>query len=101
MNFAVMAHEPLSVSLADLHAVDKRGKWWLVGSAWAGDPLVERQTAQPSSSSSKSKTAAGKSAGVGMKEGGREAGREGTGTKKTEEDALFKLARKTWDEYGG
>lgn len=23
--------------------MDKRGKWWLVGSAWAGDPLVDRQ----------------------------------------------------------
>lgn len=33
----------MNVSLEDLRNVDKRGKWWLVGSAWAGDPLVDRQ----------------------------------------------------------
>jgi nucleolar MIF4G domain-containing protein 1 len=37
-----MAHEPLRVSLDDLHSSEKRGKWWLVGSAWNGDPLVDR-----------------------------------------------------------
>ncbi|KAH9068370.1 hypothetical protein EDB83DRAFT_2376106 [Lactarius deliciosus] len=30
----LVAHEPLR---------DTRGKWWLVGAAWSGDPLVERQ----------------------------------------------------------
>lgn len=39
----VIAREPLNVSLADLHSSEKRGKWWLVGAAWAGDPLVEAQ----------------------------------------------------------
>ncbi|KAH9178229.1 hypothetical protein EDB89DRAFT_2111852 [Lactarius sanguifluus] len=39
----LVAHEPLRVSLADLHSADTRGKWWLVGAAWSGDPLVERQ----------------------------------------------------------
>jgi nucleolar MIF4G domain-containing protein 1 len=39
----VFSHEPINVSLADLRAADKRGKWWLVGSAWAGDPLAERE----------------------------------------------------------
>lgn len=29
------------MSLDDLHASDKKGKWWLVGSAWSGDPLVD------------------------------------------------------------
>ncbi len=33
----------MNVSLADLHTSDKRGKWWLVGAAWAGDPLIEAQ----------------------------------------------------------
>ncbi|KAJ3149208.1 suppressor of glycerol defect [Geranomyces variabilis] len=28
--------EPLRVSLADIRAVGTKGKWWLVGSAWAG-----------------------------------------------------------------
>ncbi|KAF8339977.1 armadillo-type protein [Cantharellus anzutake] len=39
----VVAHEPLNISLADLHSSHKKGKWWLVGAAWAGDPLVEAQ----------------------------------------------------------
>ncbi|KAG8908339.1 suppressor of glycerol defect [Tulasnella sp. 403] len=37
----VRANEPLNVSLKDLHSAKDRGKWWLVGSAWSGDPLVE------------------------------------------------------------
>ncbi|KZV97483.1 ARM repeat-containing protein [Exidia glandulosa HHB12029] len=37
----VMAHEPIRVGLGDLRNADKRGRWWLVGAAWAGDPLVE------------------------------------------------------------
>ncbi|TRM64275.1 hypothetical protein BD626DRAFT_400795 [Schizophyllum amplum] len=39
----VLAHEPLRVSLDDLHSAESRGKWWLVGAAWGGDPLAERQ----------------------------------------------------------
>ncbi|KAI0342843.1 hypothetical protein BDW22DRAFT_1357370 [Trametopsis cervina] len=39
----VMGHEPLRVSLADLHSAETKGKWWLVGAAWGGDPLVDRQ----------------------------------------------------------
>lgn len=38
-----MAHEPLRVSLTDLHSAETKGKWWLVGAAWGGDPLVDRQ----------------------------------------------------------
>lgn len=37
------AHEPLRISLDDLHKADSKGKWWLVGAAWGGDPLVDRQ----------------------------------------------------------
>lgn len=51
----MLAHEPLHVSLEDLHSSDKKGKWWLVGSAWAGDPLAERQNAKGSGSSLKRK----------------------------------------------
>ncbi|KAF8206291.1 hypothetical protein K438DRAFT_1917728 [Mycena galopus ATCC 62051] len=39
----VLAHEPLRVSLQDLHSAESKGKWWLVGAAWGGDPLVDRQ----------------------------------------------------------
>ncbi|KAH9481342.1 Suppressor of glycerol defect protein 1 [Psilocybe cubensis] len=38
----VLAHEPLRVSLEDLHSSETKGKWWLVGAAWQGDPLVEK-----------------------------------------------------------
>ena len=38
-----MAHEPLRVSLEDLHSAESKGKWWLVDAAWGGDPLVDRQ----------------------------------------------------------
>ncbi|KAF8896428.1 armadillo-type protein [Infundibulicybe gibba] len=41
----VMAHEPLRVSLDDLHSAKTKGKWWLVGAAWGGDPLLDRQEA--------------------------------------------------------
>ena len=33
------------MSLYDLQTASTKGKWWLVGAAWAGDPLVERQEA--------------------------------------------------------
>ncbi|KAI0091308.1 hypothetical protein BDY19DRAFT_991875 [Irpex rosettiformis] len=39
----LMAHEPLRVSLDDLHSAETKGKWWLVGAAWGGNPLVDRQ----------------------------------------------------------
>lgn len=38
-----MAHDPLRVTLVDLHSAESRGKWWLVGAAWGGDPLAEHQ----------------------------------------------------------
>jgi nucleolar MIF4G domain-containing protein 1 len=38
-----LAHEPLRVSLEDLHSAESKGKWWLVGAAWGGDPLVDRR----------------------------------------------------------
>ena len=39
----MLAHEPLRVTLEDLHSAESKGKWWLVGAAWSGDPLVDRQ----------------------------------------------------------
>jgi len=42
----VLAHEPLRISLQDLRSADKRGKWWIVGAAWGGDPLVEHARSQ-------------------------------------------------------
>lgn len=37
----VKPHEPLRVTLKDLRSAENRGKWWLVGAAWNGDPLAE------------------------------------------------------------
>jgi nucleolar MIF4G domain-containing protein 1 len=39
----VKPHEPLRVTLEDLRSAENRGKWWLVGSAWNGDPLAENR----------------------------------------------------------
>lgn len=44
---SVLAHEPLRVSLQDLHTAGTKGKWWLVGAAWGGDPLVDHQAEAP------------------------------------------------------
>lgn len=41
----MVTHEPLRVSLDDLHTAESKGKWWLVGAAWGGDPLLDRQNA--------------------------------------------------------
>lgn len=35
--------EPLRMSLADLRSADQKGKWWLVGAAWSGNPLVDQR----------------------------------------------------------
>ncbi|SJL09699.1 uncharacterized protein ARMOST_13080 [Armillaria ostoyae] len=50
----VAANEPLRVSLADLHSAESKGKWWLVGAAWGGDPLVDRQETQKEAASGSS-----------------------------------------------
>lgn len=31
------------MTLDDLHSAENKGKWWLVGAAWSGNPLVDRQ----------------------------------------------------------
>ncbi|UZJ51931.1 hypothetical protein CBS101457_001251 [Exobasidium rhododendri] len=41
----VRNNEPLRVGLKDLREVDKRGKWWLVGAAWAGYDFGTKATA--------------------------------------------------------
>lgn len=40
----MLAHDPLRVSLSDLLSASTKGKWWLVGAAWSGNPLVDAQT---------------------------------------------------------
>lgn len=73
----VLAYEPLRVSLSDLLSADKKGKWWLVGAGWSGNPLVELEQQREQAKSSE-KT--GKS---GNKE-----------EDKDSEAALLELARK-------
>ncbi|KAL7419240.1 suppressor of glycerol defect [Cryptotrichosporon argae] len=43
----LLAHEPLRASLTDLLNADTRGKWWLVGAGWHGNPLVEQPLGAP------------------------------------------------------
>lgn len=33
-------HDPLTITLDDIHNIDKRGKWWLTGSAWKGKDVT-------------------------------------------------------------
>ena len=40
----VSANDPLTVSLQDLRDAESKGKWWLVGSAWGGNPLLEKKS---------------------------------------------------------
>jgi nucleolar MIF4G domain-containing protein 1 len=40
--------------LEDLHSSESKGKWWLVGAGWAGDPLVDRQSDGPGQSTNAS-----------------------------------------------
>lgn len=62
--------EPLRMSLADLRAADQKGKWWLVGAAWSGNPLLDQ------------------------KEDFQKAGQKGDSTDAGKEAALLKLAKK-------
>lgn len=39
----VASTEALTVSLDDLRQADSKGKWWLIGSAWSGNPLVDKK----------------------------------------------------------
>ncbi|GMK55154.1 hypothetical protein CspeluHIS016_0202100 [Cutaneotrichosporon spelunceum] len=48
----LLAPEPLRVGLKDLLSADRRGKWWLVGAGWSGNPLAERQPAQKAKANS-------------------------------------------------
>ncbi|KAG2038909.1 armadillo-type protein [Suillus americanus] len=43
----VLAHDPLRVSLEDLHSAESKGKWWLIGAAWGGDPLADQSREVP------------------------------------------------------
>ena len=57
--FLVRTHEPLRVSLEDLHSAETKGKWWLVGAAWGGDPLVDRQDSSQTHAQSQGHNQAG------------------------------------------
>ncbi|KAG5420973.1 SGD1 [Candida metapsilosis] len=37
--------DPIQVSLDDIHNVESRGKWWLVGSAWKGNDAIDKPSA--------------------------------------------------------
>ncbi|KAL1738484.1 hypothetical protein HDZ31DRAFT_50919, partial [Schizophyllum fasciatum] len=79
----VLAHEPLRVTLDDLHSAESRGKWWLVGAAWGGNPLVDRQTGE---------AGANTDAGAGASANGTS--QSAPVLKETAESKLLKLARK-------
>ncbi|OXG77281.1 MIF4G/MA4 domain-containing protein [Cryptococcus neoformans A2-102-5] len=72
----LLAYEPLRVSPSDLLSADKKGKWWLVGAGWSGNPLLELEQ---------------------QREQGKSSGKtEKNGKKKEEKDseaALLELAR--------
>lgn len=36
--------DPIQVTLDDIHNVNTRGKWWLVGSAWKGHDSIQNKT---------------------------------------------------------
>jgi len=40
------SREALRVTLDDLRSAESKGKWWLVGAGWTGDPLVDIQRAR-------------------------------------------------------
>lgn len=35
--------EPLRLTLSDIRSSSSKGKWWIVGAAWGGDPLVDNK----------------------------------------------------------
>lgn len=68
--------EPLRVSLNDLLSADSRGKWWLVGAGWSGNPLAELEASKTNTVTAK------QSADKGHKGKGKE-----------KEEVLLELAR--------
>ena len=36
------------MTLNDLHSSESKGRWWLVGAGWAGDPLLEHKAEKKS-----------------------------------------------------
>lgn len=36
--------EPLRITLEDLRTSSEKGKWWLTGAAWSGNPLIDKQS---------------------------------------------------------
>ena len=92
-----MAHEPLRVTLTDIRNASTKGKWWIVGAAWAGDPVRERERARQAALAEKA--AKDNKASLSNGKGGAadddeedETDMIGLGTGQQEE--LLKLARK-------
>lgn len=52
----VMAHEPLRVTLADLQNADTRGRWWMTGAGWRGDPLREHEAKKAAAAAATAKS---------------------------------------------
>ena len=75
----VLATGPLRVSMNDLLTADKRGKWWLVGAGWSGNPLVEREAAMDQ---------------------GQKKDREKGKVNQNEDEAVLELARRQGHEHG-
>ncbi|ODN78032.1 hypothetical protein L202_05115 [Cryptococcus amylolentus CBS 6039] len=74
----LLTYEPLRVSLSDLTSADKKGKWWLVGAGWSGNPLVDlEQQREEARAGKKTKKSA-----------------KGQDAEKDNEAALLELARK-------
>jgi nucleolar MIF4G domain-containing protein 1 len=42
---SIKASEPLRIGLKDIKDSDKKGKWWLVGASWSGNPAENKATA--------------------------------------------------------
>ena len=90
-----MAHEPLRVTLNDILTASTKGKWWIVGAAWAGDPVRERER-------ERARQAALKQAGEGKQSGALGEGTNGDEDDETDliglgmgqQEELLKLARK-------
>jgi nucleolar MIF4G domain-containing protein 1 len=92
-----MAHEPLRVTLADIRNASTKGKWWIVGAAWAGDPVRERERARQAAlaeKAAKDKNALLSNGKGGVAEDDEEDETDLIGLGTGQQEELLKLARK-------
>ncbi|WVQ97462.1 hypothetical protein IAU59_004575 [Kwoniella sp. CBS 9459] len=90
----LLAYEPLRVSLSDLLSADKKGKWWLVGAGWSGNPLVEHGQQQQQQTGTSSSAAASTIDMNGKKTTSSSKSKKADGLDVNDEEALLDLARK-------